>query len=92
MEKDEALEKLVRTRVEHVGERFSRIMHCDVVLRREKSDIQKNFFVEAKLEVPKRVMLFASDRAETFELALDKVIRDLEHQLRRYKEELEESR
>jgi putative sigma-54 modulation protein len=91
-DQDEKLMELVRTKFEHLGKRFDRITHCDVVLRKEKSDIQKYFFVEAKLETPKKTVLFASDRAETFELALDKVIHDLEHQLRRYKEELEELR
>jgi ribosome-associated translation inhibitor RaiA len=47
--------------------------------------------MEAKMEVPGR-LLFASDKDETFEMALDKVIHDLEHQLRRYKEELDERR
>ena len=52
---------------------------------------RKIHFVEAKMEVPKEI-LFASEKDETFEMALDKVIHDLEHQLRRYKEELEDQR
>jgi putative sigma-54 modulation protein len=88
--RDSLMEK-VRTSFEHFGKRYDRITNCSVVLRKEKSDVQKYFFIEAKIEVPKEI-LFASDRAETFEIALDKVIHDLEHQLRHYKELLGEKR
>ena len=90
-ELDETVGNLVRSKFENLGKRYEQIFHCDVVLRREKSDIQKYFFVEAKMEVPQKI-LFANDRAESFEVALDKVIHDLEHQLRRFKEQLEERR
>lgn len=90
-EPDEELVNLVRSKFEHLGRRYDRINHCDVILKKENSDIQKNSFVEAKMEVPKEI-LFASEIDETFEMALDKVIHDLEHQLRRYKEELEDQR
>lgn len=90
-EHDERLGDLVRNKFEHLGKRYERIFNCDVVLREEKSDIQKYFFVEAKMEVPQKI-LFASERAESFEIALDNVIHDLEHQLRRFKDQLEERR
>lgn len=88
-EPDDKLIVLVREKMEHLGKRFERITHCDVVVRKEKNDEQNYYFLEAKLQVPKRNMLFASERDETAEGALDKVVHDLEHQLRRYKEELE---
>jgi len=82
---------LIRSKFEHLGKRYDRINRCDVVLRKEKSDKQKYFFIEAKMEVPKAI-LFASEKAGTFEMALDKVIDDLEHQLNRHKEEINEVR
>ncbi len=90
-EPSKKLTSLIHNKFEHLGKRYDRINHCDIVLRREKNDIQKNSFVEAKMEVPRK-LLFASDRDETFEIAIDKVIHDLEQQLRRHKEELEEMR
>lgn len=90
-ELDKALTDLIRSKFDHLNKRYDRINRCDVVLRKEKSDEQKDFFVEAKMEVPRKV-LFASDKAENFEMALDKVIHDLEHQLNRHKEEIEEVR
>lgn len=82
---------LVRSKFEHLGKRYDRINRCDVVLRKGKDDKQKYFFIEAKMEVP-RTILFANDKAGTFEIALDKVINDLEHQLNRHKEEINEVR
>ncbi len=91
IEPDENLKELIYRKFEHLVKRYDRIGDCDVVLRKETSDVQKSFLVEAKMGVPKTI-LFASDNAETFEIALDKVIEELEHQLRRYKEEMEERR
>lgn len=91
IEAGKKITNLIRSKFRHLGKRYERINRCDVVLRKEKSDKQKYFFIEAKMEVP-RTILFASDKAESFELALDKVINDLEHQLNRHKEEIEEVR
>jgi len=88
---EKKLTDLIRSKMYHLGKRYDRINRCDVVLRKEKSDKQEYFFVEAKMEVPRRI-LFASDKAESFEMALEKVINDLEHQLNRHKEEIEEVR
>ena len=82
---------LINNKIAHLEKRYDRITHCNVMLRREKDNVQKNAFVEVKIEVPKG-MIFASVKDETFELALDKVVQDLEHQLKRHKEEMEERR
>jgi putative sigma-54 modulation protein len=91
IETGEKLINLIRTKFDHLGKRYERINRCDVLLKKVKSDKKKYFFIEAKMEVPRRI-LFASDNAESFEAALDKVIHDLEHQLNRHKEEIEEVR
>ena len=91
IEAGKKITSLIRRKFEHLGKRYDRINHCDVVLRKGKSDKQKYFTIEAKMEVPRKI-LFASDEAESFEIALDKVIHDLEHQLNRHKEEIEELR
>ncbi|MBZ5859010.1 ribosome hibernation-promoting factor, HPF/YfiA family [Flavihumibacter profundi] len=92
IEPDDKLMELVSEKFEHLGKRYDRIGTCTVVLRKEKSDVRKYYSIEAKMEVPKSKILFASDRAESFEIALEKVVDDLEHQLRKFKEELEENR
>ena len=90
-ERNDKLEKLIRDKFEQLGKKFSRVTSCNVLYHKQKNDVQQRYFVEAKMEVPRKI-LFASDKAETYELALTKVIDDLDHQLRRYKEELLEQR
>jgi len=91
IEPGKRLTDLIRSKFEHLSKRYDRINHCDVVLRKQKSDTQEFFLVEARMEIP-RTILFASDKAESFEMALDKVINELEHQLNRHKDEIEEVR
>jgi putative sigma-54 modulation protein len=84
-------EVLVQKKFEHFDKLFDRIEYCKVALYKEKSDIKNSFFIEASMKVPRNT-LFSSNRAASFERALDKVVNDLESQLRRYKDKLRESR
>ncbi|THU39537.1 ribosome-associated translation inhibitor RaiA [Niastella caeni] len=84
-------EPLIHKKFEHFDKLYDRIEYCNVVLHKEKSDDKKSFFIEASLKVP-RSTLFSSDRGETFEIALDKVVNNLENQLRRHKEKLRANR
>lgn len=86
-ERNTTLEKLIQEKFEHLGKKFHRVTSCKVLYHKQKNDMQQRYFMEARMEVPRKV-LFASDKAETYELALSKIIADLDHQLRRYKEEL----
>lgn len=91
IEPGEELTELIQRKIGHLEKRYDRINHCDVVLRKDKNDVKKSFFVETKIEVPGNI-LFASDKAESFEEALSKVVDDLEHQLAKFKEELDDRR
>ena len=68
---------------------YNRITKCVVVLRKEKNDQAQWCRVDTKLAVPKK-QLFASERADSFEAALQMVIEDLQRQLRKYKTERSE--
>lgn len=85
----EKLLQMVEDRFFHLSKMYDRIIHCDVILRKEKSSGQRCCWVEAKMEVP-GAMLFATEKEEHFESALKNVIEDLEHQLRKLKEERSE--
>lgn len=84
-------EPLIHKKFEHFDKLYDRIEYCNVVLHKEKSDDKNSFFIEASMKVP-RSTLFSSNRAASFEKALDKVINDLESQLRRHKEKLRANR
>ena len=79
---DAAIEKLSK-----LEKLYDRIEYCNVILRKEKSNVKKKFFVEVKLAVPKHD-LFASEKAESFERALDMVTDDLKKQVVKHKEKL----
>jgi putative sigma-54 modulation protein len=70
---------------------YKRAVSCDVILLKENNDKCDDYCIEAKIVVPGNV-LFAKERAENFESALDKLITDVKHQLLKYKEQLEEVR
>ncbi|AEV99585.1 ribosomal subunit interface protein [Niastella koreensis] len=84
-------ETLVQKRFEHFDKLYDRIEYCNVVLYKEKNDVNTSFFIEAAMKVPRNT-LFSSNRAGSFEQALDKVVNDLESQLRRHKDKLRENR
>jgi ribosomal subunit interface protein len=86
---NEKLEKLVREKFGKIGKLYDRIAHCSVILRKEKNDRQKKYVVSANMSLPKAV-LFGEERAESFEVAVDKVARELEHQLLKHKRRLQE--
>lgn len=89
---DKKLETRVREKFENLFKIYGRFARCQVVLKKEKDDRKKNFHIEAKLSLPQRKTLYAGEQAESFEIALKKVADDLEHQLRQFKEMLEEKR
>jgi ribosomal subunit interface protein len=90
-ERDDKLEKMIRDKFEHFGKKYERITSCTVLFHKQKDDVQKRFFMEAKMEMPRKI-LFASNKAQSYEIALAKIIQELDHQLGRYKEELLEQR
>jgi putative sigma-54 modulation protein len=81
-----ALEEQVKKKFTHISKMFDRIESCDVLLKKEENDKWKKYIAEARLLVPGKT-LFATERAKTFEIALDELVDDIKQQLRRYKVE-----
>lgn len=88
---DDNLEILIRSKFDDLEKIYGRMTNAQVVLRKENDDRKKYFHVEVQLAVPQKT-LFAKEQAETFEIALHKVMDDLTHQLHRYKDVQEEVR
>lgn len=88
---DNKLQNLAQSKFENFEKIYNRVTKCRIIMKKESDDRKKVFHVEAQLTVPQK-MLFAHEQAETFEIALHKVVDDLTHQLCRYKEEREEVR
>jgi putative sigma-54 modulation protein len=85
----EKQEEFIINKFSHLDKIYSRIEGCHVIFKREKSSTQNSWLIEAKLTVPGND-LFASEAAENLELAVDRVCADLESQLRKRKEKLNE--
>jgi putative sigma-54 modulation protein len=84
-------EPLIHKKFEHFDKLYDRIEYCNIVLYKEKSDNKSAYFIEASMKVPRSV-LFSSNKATSYEMALDKVVNDLESQLRKHKDKLRANR
>jgi len=82
------LQKEINARLSGLIKMYDRIVSCEVILKKEKRDGQKDYCMEAKLLVPKG-FLFAAGNAESFETALDKLVEDIKRQLNWHKEKLQ---
>lgn len=87
----EQLVSLIEDRFAHLEKKYHRIHGCDLVLRKNTAEPKDQCVAEAKMEVPGRI-LFASEKADNFEMAVRKLVDDLDHQLTGFKEELNERR
>ena len=80
-------ESLISRKFQRFEKMFEGISLCQIMLKKEKHDKKKEFIIEAKLSVPGND-LYASEQAESFEIAAEKVCVDLEKQVRKHKEML----
>ncbi len=85
----EKQEEFIIGKFNHLERIYNRIEECSVVFKREKSSNQNSWVIEARLAVPGND-LFGREAAENLELAVDRVCDDLESQLRKRKERLNE--
>ena len=73
------LQELINTKMRHLAKQNGSIMRCRMVLKDGKDS-----FMEAYLSLPGKIM-FASEQADTLEIALDKLVDDLRNQLSHHK-------
>lgn len=88
---NESLEELIRAKTGRLERVYNRITKCVIVLKKEKNDQDQWYCIETILSVPQK-QLFAIERADSFEAALQKVMDELQRQLHRYKTERDEVR
>jgi putative sigma-54 modulation protein len=87
----EDLISLLEKKLGKLDKIFERIEKCSVMLKLEKNDVKNKCVIEARLVIPGKD-LFAQERAETFEKAIDPLANELKQQLLRYKDRLLERR
>jgi putative sigma-54 modulation protein len=79
------LQERIQAQFRRVEKLYPRITGCDVVLRKVNDDRGQNNEIEAHLLVPKS-SFFIKQQAESFEIALDRIMDNLVQQLKREKE------
>ncbi len=88
---DEAHTKSVTEKLSKLEKFYDRIEKCDVTLKVENDDRNKNYVVEVRLAVPKEDV-FSTERAESFSRALILISADLKKMLIRHKNKMKEPR
>lgn len=81
------IDRIIREKFMRLEKMYDRIEQSNIVLKKEKNDRQEICSLDARLSVPGND-LFATDRAESFSTAADKVCSNLERQIRKLKTKL----
>jgi len=84
---DKKLTDFVQSKVDKLNKIYNRIESCNVILKLDKNSKTKNKVVELSVLIP-GCRLFASDRAETYEMATDVVVDEIIKQLHKHKEKI----
>ena len=81
------LQNFVHDKINKVDKIFNKIESCNALLKLDKNDKTKNKVVEIRMIIPGH-RLFASDRSETFEMATDMAVDEIEKQLHKHKNKM----
>lgn len=81
------VEALLMKKLKKLFKKYDWILKADVFYKREKGSVGKGKICEIRLSVP-GPRIFAFSDEESFEMATDETIRDLERQLKKRKGEM----
>lgn len=84
---DKVMTDHIEDKLDKLNKIYNRIESCNIVLRHNKDSKNKNKVVEINMNIPGS-RLFAKTQSESFEMAFEKVIDEIEKQLHRKKEKI----
>ena len=84
---DKKLLDYIEKKMDKLYRMNNRIEDCDVILKMEKNDTTKNKVVEIKLNYIGHLM-FVEDQSESFEMATDMAVHEMNKQLIKHKEKV----
>ncbi len=87
MRSGEVMDAFVRKKLNKLEKRYDWIIKADVFYKLEKDPKKKGKICDIQLSVP-GPRIFATSNEETFELATDNSIRDLDKQLKKRKADM----
>jgi len=83
----ERLEAIAKEKLENLHKKFDFVHRADVFFKTQNRTDDNEQICDIRLSMP-GPRLFASTNAETFEAAIAETVRDLEDQLRKYKDKM----
>jgi putative sigma-54 modulation protein len=84
---DKKLQDLIQGKIDEIYKIHNRIENCNVILKLDKNDKNKNKVVEINLDIPGN-RVFVKDQADSFEAAVDMAIDELKKQLNKRKDKV----
>jgi putative sigma-54 modulation protein len=82
---DKKLQDFIYDKTDELFEVYNRIENCDVILKMDKDNKNKDKVVEINMNIPGN-RLFVKNHAETFEIAFEMAINEIKKQLAKQKE------
>ena len=86
MDTSESMERFVIKKLNKLAKKYSTILNANVFYKREKDPKGKGKICEMQLSLP-GPRIFASSNEESFQIATDETINDIEIQLKKRKSE-----
>ena len=84
---DKKLQDFIENKMDKLYKIYDRIENCDIILKLDKNDQNKNMIVEISMSIPGN-RLFVKDQSESFEMAFEKAIEQIKKQLLKHKEKV----
>jgi putative sigma-54 modulation protein len=84
---DVKLTEFIQKKTDKLETFFDKIIDGEVFLKVENDDSRENKIVEIKLNLP-GAQLFASEKAKSFEVAVDEAVEALRRQVKKHKEKM----
>lgn len=84
---DKKLQDLIQKEADKLYKIYHRIEDCNVILRLDKNDQNKNKFVEINVKMLGN-NFFVKDQADTFEIASHMAFEEIRKQLQKHKEKV----
>jgi putative sigma-54 modulation protein len=84
---DVKLSEFIQKKTDKLETFFDKIIDGEVFLKVENDDSRENKIVEIKLNLP-GTQLFASEKAKSFEVAVDEAVEALRRQVKKHKEKM----